>query len=286
MLIGAHESIAGGIELAPKRALEDGCEVLQIFSSSPTRWEAAPLAKESISAFKKNVREAGLKSVIVHGSYLINPASPDKENWKRSRRALLEEYRRCAKLDADYLVIHPGSHKGSGVGEGIARVVDLLDAVLNMVKEGPLMLLENTAGSGNVLGGSFRELSRIRENVQQKERVAYCFDTAHAFAAGYDISDEKGLNSTFDRFDSEADVDLIKAFHLNDTEKPLGSKVDRHARISEGILGLAPFVWLLTDGRFKARPGILETPPQTEPASRYNPQIRTLIKLREGDLKP
>jgi len=282
MLIGAHESIAGGIELAPKRALEDGCEVLQIFSSSPTRWEPAPLGQESISAFRKNVRRAGLKSVIVHGSYLINPASPDKEIWKRSRRALLEEYRRCTKLDADYLVIHPGSHKGSGVVEGIARVADLLDAVLDVVKEGPLVLLENTAGSGNVLGGSFRELSGIRDNIHKQERVAYCFDTAHAFAAGYDISDERSLNIAFERFDSEADVDLIKVFHLNDTEKPLGSKVDRHARIGEGILGLAPFARLMADGRFKTRPGILETPPHTEGEDRYGPQIRTLKSLRAG----
>lgn len=280
MLIGAHESIAGGIELAPKRALEDGCEVLQIFSGSPTRWEPAPLVKESISAFRKNVKGTGLKSVIVHGSYLINPASPDKEAWKRSRRALLTEYRRCKKLGADYLVIHPGSHKGSGAGEGIARVADLLDAVLDMVKDGPIILLENTAGSGNVLGGSFSELSRIRDNIHKQERVAYCFDTAHAFAAGYDISDEKSLDSTLERFDSEAGVDLIKTFHLNDTERALGSKVDRHARIGEGILGLVPFARLMTDGRFKTRPGILETPPQSEGESRYGPQIRTLINLR------
>ncbi len=282
MLIGAHESIAGGIEHSPDRAVEDRCEVMQIFTGPPLRWDTAPLTGESISAFRNGVVRTGLESVIVHGAYLINPATPDAALRQRSGNALLSEYMRCAELGVDYLVIHPGSHRGSGASGGIVCVAALLDELFDSVKEGPLLLLENTAGSGHALGGSFNELSKIRERVMCSDRVAYCFDTAHAFAAGYDISGEEGLEHVFVRFDSEAGVDLIKVFHLNDTLKPLGSRVDRHARIGEGILGLVPFARLLQDARFTQHPGILETPPLTGAGGRYRPQVRTLVSLREG----
>ncbi len=284
MLLGAHESIAGGVDLAPQRAAEDGCEALQIFTGAPGRWETAPVSNEKAAAFMEEVFRWNIGSVVVHGSYLINPASPDAPLWKKSLEALIQEYKRCADLDVDYLVIHPGSHRGEGAAEGVSRVAEQLNRLLDAVGDGPLLLLENTAGSGNTLGSSFGELSRIRDRVSKKTRVAYCMDTAHAFAAGYDLSVEKKFARDLAGIGSEIDVELIQVFHLNDTLKPLGSRVDRHARVGEGILGIELFRYLVNCGEFSNCPGILETPP--EPGLRYSPQLRVLKSLRDEGLQP
>ena len=284
MLVGAHESIAGGVDLAPERAAEDGCEVFQIFTSAPGRWEGGPVSEKKAAAFRENIIQWKMKSTVVHGAYLINPASPDRVLWKRSLKALVEEYLRCAALGAEYLVIHPGSHRGKGADEGVLRVVDQLDCLLDSVGDGPVVLLENTAGAGNTLGSSFDELNRIRDGIENRGRVAFCLDTAHAFAAGYDLSREKNLDRELDGIGSEVDIGLIRVFHLNDTLKPLGSRVDRHTRVGEGILGLEPFRYLMNCGEFRSHPGIIETPPEGE--MRYAPQLVVLKNLRDKGSQP
>jgi len=282
MLVGAHESISGGIELSIERAVEDGCETVQIFSGSPNRWSVPPVDDSNAELFKEKVKASGMGPVLVHGSYLVNPASPDPDLWQRSLVATVSEYRRCAALDADFLVVHPGSHRGAGLAEGIGRAAELLTRVLEEVPDGPVILLENTAGSGNVLGGDFGELARIREMTGEGGRIGYCFDTAHAFAAGYDLSSPDGIAESLQRIDAEGDLDLIGAFHLNDSEKPLGSQVDRHARIGEGLMGKPSFEFLLRHGDFNGRPAVLETKPLPDPEGRYRDQVELLKKLR-GD---
>lgn len=283
MLIGAHESISGGIELSIERAGEDGCEAVQIFSGSPNRWSVPPIDDSTAGLFREKVKASGIASVLVHGSYLVNPATPDPDLWSRSLSATVSEYRRCAALAADCLVVHPGSHRGAGLEEGIRKAADFFSRVLEGVPDGPVILLENTAGSGNVLGGDFRELALIREGIMADDRMGYCFDTAHAFAAGYDLSTPAKIAESLERIDQEAGLDLIGAFHLNDSEKPLGSKIDRHARIGEGLLGQIPFGCLLQYDIFKDRPAVLETKPLPDPEGRYRDQVELLKKLR-GDI--
>lgn len=288
MLIGAHESISGGVELSIERAGEDGCEVVQIFSGSPNRWSVPPIEDSTAAFFREKVKESGIASILVHGSYLVNPASPDPDLWSRSLSATVSEYHRCAALGADYLVVHPGSHRGAGLEEGIRKAANFFSRVLEEVSASflpgdPIILLENTAGSGNVLGGEFRELAMIRKGIMADDRVGYCFDTAHAFAAGYDLSTPAKIAESLDRIDREAGLDVIGAFHLNDSEKPLGSNIDRHARIGEGLLGQVPFECLLQYDVFKDSPAVLETKPLPDPEGRYRDQVDLLKKLR-GDV--
>jgi len=284
MLIGAHESISGGIELSIKRAVEDGCEVVQIFSGSPNRWAVSSIDESVAGLFKEKVKTSGIRSVLVHGSYLVNPASPDPDLWQRSLTAMLSEYRRCSALGADYLVVHPGSHRGAGLTEGIRRAAELFNRVLEEASDGPVILLENTAGSGHALGGNFGELALIRDRIRADDRVGYCFDTAHAFASGYDLSSPQLVEASLRRIDGEAGLALIGGFHLNDTVKSLGSRIDRHARIGEGFLGEVPFAFLLQYNDFTNHPAVLETKPLPVQQGRYRDQVDLLKKLR-GDVK-
>ncbi len=284
MLIGAHESISGGIELSIERAEQDGCESVQIFSGSPNRWSVSSIDESVAGLFREKVQASRIASVLVHGSYLVNPASPDRDLWQRSLRAMLSEYRRCRALGADYLVVHPGSHRGAGSAEGIRRAAELFTMVLEEVSDGPVILLENTAGPGHALGGNFGELSLIRDRIRADDRVGYCLDTAHAFASGYDLSTPELVEASLKKIDGEAGLALIGAFHLNDTVKPLGSRVDRHARIGEGLLGEAAFAFLLQCSDFINHPAVLETQPLPVPQGRYRDQVDLLKKLR-GDVK-
>ena len=281
LLIGAHESISGGLWRAAERAAEDGCEVIQIFSGSPNRWDVPEVARDEADRFREGIQMAGISGVLVHGSYLINPASPDRGLWERSRESMIREYGRCRMINADYLVVHPGSHRGQGAEGGVERAAELFRAVLDEATEGPMILLENTAGSGNVLGGTFSELRLIRRETGCPDRMGYCFDTAHAFASGYDITGEDGFRRVMEVVDKEAGLDLVKAFHLNDTARGLGSRVDRHARIGEGILGLSTFARFLGDLLFEEIPAVLETQPLPVPHGKYRDQVDMLKELRE-----
>jgi deoxyribonuclease-4 len=282
LLIGAHESIAGGIEKSIGRAVEDRCEVVQIFTGAPGRWKVPPVTEEAAGAFKAAVADNAIRAVHVHGAYLINPAGPDKELWKRSLVALEEEYLRCSSLGVDGLIIHPGSHKDTSVEAGVDRAAEMVGTLLSKHPDGPPVLLENTAGSGSVLGGTFDELAAIREGSKASDRVFFCFDTAHAFAAGYDLRNLESVAGTMTRIDDEGGLDHVRAVHLNDSKKEFGSGVDRHERIGEGFIGADGFVALLARSELATIPGFLETTPHPDGEGRYRPQVELLMALREG----
>ncbi|MBN2338029.1 MAG: deoxyribonuclease IV [Acidobacteria bacterium] len=259
-LIGAHMSIAGGIHKAFERGESVGCRTLQVFLKNSNRWDSPPLTGEDRELFAAARARTGIGPVVAHDSYLINLASPDRALYEKSVRAFMEEMRRADFLGVPFLVLHPGAHLGKGERAGCARVAEALDRVLGEVGSPVVPLLENTAGQGSTLGRSFEELASILEGVGERERVGVCFDTAHAFAAGYDLRTENRYDAVMREFDRLIGVGRIRVFHVNDSKKELGSRVDRHADIGKGFLGLDPFRFLLNDRRFLAVPKILETP--------------------------
>jgi deoxyribonuclease-4 len=205
--------------------------------------------------------EAGIGKIVSHDSYLINVASPDDALWEKSRLALMEEIRRCDLLEVPYLVSHPGAHVGSGAEAGIKRVSEALNRVHDELPDSKTMvLLETTAGQGTALGARFEELAEMIAGLEDKSRVGICLDTCHVFAAGYDIRDPESYEATFAAFDSIIGLDRLKCLHLNDSQKGLGSRVDRHAHIGEGELGRSAFELIVNDARLHGLPGILETP--------------------------
>ena len=281
MLIGAHESIAGGFAQAIHRATEDGCQSVQIFTGPPGRWDAPPMEPEAVGNFRAALEKSDIRSVLVHARYLINLAGPDPDLQARSMVAFREEYERSRILGVDGLVIHPGSHRDTSEEEGIRRASEMIGRLLDESDEGPVLLLENTAGSGSALGASFSHLAAIREGTSNRDRIAYCLDTAHAFAAGYDLRDEAAVRSAMERIDSEIGLENIKALHMNDSMKELGSRVDRHARIGEGLIGLAGLRAILDREEFISIPGILETEPLPDSEGRYRPQVELLSGSRK-----
>ena len=282
MLIGAHESIVGGFEKSITRAVEDECEAVQIFTGPPGRWTIPQVRGKAAIAFKKALADHGAMPVVVHGIYLINPAGPDPDMWVRSLMALKEEYTRCKALGIDRLIIHPGSHRETSVDDGVQRAAEMIQAVLSENNAGPDILLENTAGSGSSIGSSFTHLANIRELSGFQDRVRYCFDTAHAFAAGYDLRDRKRVKSALAQIDGEAGLENIFCVHLNDSMKELGSRVDRHERIGEGHIGEKGFRAIVNRDVFADVPGILETQPFPDSEGRYLSQIRFLKSMVGG----
>jgi deoxyribonuclease IV len=260
MLLGAHQSIAGGVEKALERGQEAGCDTIQIFVKSPNRWQSKPLTEESIAAFKQGMLDTGISPVFAHAQYLVNPATPDDPLWQKSLGALTDDLERCEQLGLPGLVVHPGSHMGSGEEAGIARIVAALDELHRRLPGYQVQVwLETTAGQGHHLGYTFDQLQAMIDAVKAPERLGICFDTAHAFAAGYELRTPEGYRATWLEFDRVLGLDLLKAVHLNDSKKDLGSRIDRHEHIGKGLLGLEAFRLLLNDRRFFGLPMILET---------------------------
>jgi deoxyribonuclease-4 len=260
LLLGAHQSIAGGVENSLARGQEAGCDTIQIFVKTPNRWVSKPIAKENAIAFRAAVDETGIWPVFAHSLYLINLATPDDALWQKSLDALVDDLERCEQLDLPGLVIHPGSHMGSGEETGIARIASALDAAhARLPGYGVQVWLEVTAGQGDHLGYRFAQLRDMIDAVKEPERLGVCFDTAHAFAAGYELRTRDGYEATWRQFDETLGLDRLKAIHLNDSKKELGSRVDRHEHIGKGLLGLEPFRFLLNDPRFRGIPMTLET---------------------------
>lgn len=258
MLLGAHEGIAGGVSTAFARAEEDGAECLQIFTRNARGWAAKPFEPEEVARFHAEARRTG-KPVAAHSSYLINAGAPDPEIRRKSWAALADELGRCEALGIPALVFHPGSNPDEAQGlalcaEGMAQA---LEAVPGRVR----LLTETTAGQGSSLGHTFEQLAAIRDGIPKalRRRAAVCVDTCHLFAAGYDLTTEQGYQATFAAFDRTLGLGLIEAFHLNDSKKPLGCRVDRHEHIGEGAMGLSPFRRLVNDPRFATTPAFLET---------------------------
>jgi len=259
-LLGAHQSIAGGVEKSLVRGQEVGCETIQIFVKTPNRWVSKALAEENVVAFKEAVAETGIWPVFAHSLYLINLATPDDTLWQKSLDALTDDLERCELLGLPGLVIHPGSHMGSGEEAGIARISSALDEVhARLPGYNVQVWLETTAGQGAYLGYTFAQLRAMIDGVKDPARLGACFDTAHAFAAGYELRTREGYDATWAEFDEMLGFDRLKAIHLNDSKKELGSRVDRHEHIGKGLLGLESFRLLLNDPRFHGLPMTLET---------------------------
>lgn len=274
---GAHMSIAGGLHKAFGHGERAGCDAIQIFSKNQQQWRAKPLADQEIAQFKSEQQRSGIAPVIVHDSYLINLASPKDELWEKSIAAFADELERCAALGIPYLVTHPGAHTGAGEEVGLRREADALNRLFDQgVGEGVTVLIENTAGQGTCLGYRFAHLARLIELVGHAERLAVCLDTCHLLASGYDFRTPEAYAATIDEFAQVVGLDRIKAFHLNDSMKDLGSRVDRHTHIGEGFVGLEGFRLLVNDPRFADRPMIIETPKGDDLAE----DIVNLAKLR------
>jgi deoxyribonuclease-4 len=260
VLLGAHQSIAGGVEKSLERGQQAGCDTIQIFVKSPNRWQSKPLAEESIAAFRQAVIDTGIDPVFAHAQYLVNLATPDDALWHKSVEALADDLERCEQLGLPGLVVHPGSHMGSGEEVGIARITAALDEVHRRLPGYQVQVwLETTAGQGDHLGYTFEQLRGMIAAAHAPERLGICFDTAHAFAAGYELRTPEGYAATWLEFDRVLGLDRLKAVHLNDSKKELGSRVDRHEHIGQGLLGLEAFRLLLNDPRFFGLPMTLET---------------------------
>ncbi|MFX0097288.1 MAG: deoxyribonuclease IV [Candidatus Hodarchaeota archaeon] len=277
--LGAHVSISGGVDKAPSRGKEIGCESIQIFTKNQRQWYEKPLTQDEVLAFKSEMISNGLREAVVHDAYLINLASPNAELFRKSVESFHGEVIRAEALGIQYLVFHPGAHMGSGEEAGINRIAEALNEVLARTKESELeVLLETTAGQGTSLGYRFEQLADIIDLVEPKDRIAVCFDTSHAFGAGYDLREEDAYNTTMDEFDGILGLDRLKVIHLNDTRQTLGSRRDLHENIGEGEIGLEGFRLLVNDRRFQNVSMILETP-GTEMSDRKNLRIlRSLIE--------
>lgn len=285
--LGAHLSIAGGLPRAVDRAVASKCESLQIFTKSVGQWRARPLPADEIILFRRRVAESGIHPVVAHNSYLINIAAASPPLRLQSVLALREELDRADVLGLDALVMHPGSYTTGSEEEGLALIADGLRAVLRDRSDGAMIVLEHTAGQGTNLGHRFEHLASIIERVGGSPRVGVCLDTCHLLTAGYDLCSEDGYRRTFEEFDRIVGLERLKLFHLNDSKKPCGSRVDRHEHIGKGCLGLEPFRRIMNDRRFAALPMLLETPKLETPESRRRSDVdpwdarnlRTLRKL-------
>lgn len=259
-ILGAHESVAGGLCRAFERIEKVGGESLQIFTRNQRQWNPAPLSAKEISMFKEAHDKSGNIPVASHASYLINLATDKSKLLDKSINGLVLELERCQALGVPYVVMHPGSHGGAGVEKGLERFVKALDRVFMECGADVTLLLETTAGQGTGLGSRFEELAYIVEHSEFTENIGVCVDTCHVFAAGYELRTEQGYGETMAALEATVGVERVKFFHLNDSKKELGSRVDRHEHIGKGEIGIEGFGLLLKDPRFLNLPMTLETP--------------------------
>jgi deoxyribonuclease-4 len=254
-------SIAGGVDKSLLEGKKVDCDAIQIFTKSSRQWAAEPYGSEEIQSFKQNQKETGIATVVAHDSYLLNLGSPDEALRKKSIRAFVDELERSETLGIPYLVAHPGAHMGAGEAEGIKTIARSLDEI-HAACDGfhVKVALEITAGQGSCLGYRFAQIRDIIDATRESERLRVCFDTEHAFAAGYDLRTRDAYDRTFGEFDETIGIDLLAAFHLNDSKKEFHSRVDRHEHIGKGHIGVEAFRLLLNDRRFWGIPMCLETP--------------------------
>jgi len=275
MRIGAHESIAGGLHKAFERAVDDGAESLQLFTKSGRQWAAKPITDDDAAAFRAAARATGLP-VIAHASYLLNPGAPDDDIRARSIDALRDEVERCDRLAIPWLVLHPGSNPDEG--EGLTRIIDGIRQCLDETSGAATgICLEITAGQGNCLGHRFEHLAQLLDGIDRPERTGVCLDSCHLYAAGHDLATPEGYEATMEAFGRTVGWERLRAWHLNDSKKGLGCRVDRHDHIGDGTLGLAVFERLVQDPRFAGLPAVLETP-----EGRWKEEIALLKSLRDA----
>lgn len=279
--LGAHVSVAGGVDRAPGRAAEIGAVVLQIFTRQPNRWADPVLRDEAVAGFREEAARRGVTYAAAHDSYLINLSSPQRALWRRSADTFRREVERAALLGLDAVVTHPGNatdgDRAGGIERNAAGVTEALDAV----PKGPRVLLELTAGAGTSVGGTFEELARIMRLVPlpHRDRVGVCFDTCHAWVAGLDLRDD--FDGVWMQADDTFGAHRIELFHLNDAKTPYGSHLDRHENIGKGTLGIEPFRRLMNSARFRNVPKVLETPKGDDGVSADRENLAVLRGLRD-----
>lgn len=254
-------SAAGGVHQALLTAARFGCATVQLFTKNNNQWVGKPQTADDVALFRKTLRQTKLKFPTAHDSYLINLASPQQELWRKSIEAFIDEIARAEALGLKYLVMHPGAHVDSGEQAGLARITTAFDEIIERTQGARVMvLLELTAGQGSSLGHRFEHIATILRQVHEAKRLGVCLDTCHVYAAGYELAPKRAYDATWQEFDRLIGIKRLKLFHLNDSKKPLGSRVDRHEHIGQGCLGLEPFRLLMNDPRFATLPMILETP--------------------------
>jgi deoxyribonuclease IV len=277
MLFGAHCSTAGGVHLALRRANQIGASLCQIFVKNNMQWLGKPYSPQDLALYSTELATNDLACVFGHTGYLINLGAPACENRDRSIKSLIQEIELATQLGLPFLVLHPGAHLGTGEAAGLKQIVAGLDEVFTATRKSLVRIaLENTAGQGTCLGNRLEHLSAVFERVKKPERLGVCLDTAHFFAAGYDIRTPKGWNAAMREVASLIGLKQILAFHLNDSKTGLGSRVDRHEHIGKGKIGKEAFRHIVNDARFKSHPGCLETPKSED----LHEDVRNLATLR------
>lgn len=267
--LGVHVSISGGIYKAVGRAEALGCNTMQIFSHNPRGWALKELDDDDVKLFRRLREETGIRPLFIHTAYLINLSTSKKELYRKSKESFLSEIKRADIIGADYLITHLGSIRNSGEGQGVKRVVEAMIYISEKYRGTTRILLENTAGERGEIGYTFEQLSEILDQVRDLKaegRIVggICLDTCHAFSAGYDLSTHRGIEDVLKRLDSIIGLESLKVIHLNDSKKPLGSRIDRHEDIGKGFIGINGFRILLSHLRLKDIPFILETPKKNE----------------------
>ncbi|MSQ13649.1 MAG: deoxyribonuclease IV [Dehalococcoidia bacterium] len=259
MKIGAHVSSAGGVDKAVDRAVEIGCEALQMFCSPPQSWAVKPVPKPTAAAFREKLRQSGVGPAFLHAIYMINLGSPNPENLKKSMDALVSYMEAAAEIGAQGVIFHCGSHKGTGVDGGIRQLVAALRQVLERSPDGPWLMMENSAGMGDHLCSKFEDIGLVIKELNSP-RMRVCLDIQHTFAAGYDVAHAPGLHKAMQEFDLAIGLDRLGAVHANDSKTPLGSAVDRHENIGDGQIGASGFEVILAHPAFRNVPFLLEVP--------------------------
>lgn len=262
MLLGAHVSVAGGLENGPIEGRSIGADVIQVFTRNQRQWAAKPVTDEEAVTFRDSLAKQSIGAVMSHASYLLNLCAPDPAARRKSAAAFKAEIERCAKLGVTLVNFHPGAHLGSGEAAAIAAGAEVLREAIEETPDAKhvKLVLENTAGQGSCVGHRFEHLGEFLEKVGYLERIGICLDTQHSFAAGYDLKSEAGYADVFAEFDAKVGLEHLVAFHLNDSKVAHGGRVDRHECLGKGTLGFELFARLMNDPRFAALPGFLETP--------------------------
>jgi deoxyribonuclease-4 len=282
--IGAHMSIAGGCDRAVRAAQSVGFQAVQLFTKNNNQWQARPLTDEHVATFRAALAEAGIVDPVAHNSYLINLGSPDDALWNRSIDAMTVEVERCAALGIGDLVAHPGAHMGRGEEAGLERIAAALDEIGRRTRGMEVRIdLETTAGQGTCLGHRFEHLGALFDRVAAPERLGVCVDSCHIFAAGYSLATPAEYDETIGELDRAVGIGRVRVWHLNDSRRERGSRVDRHAGIGRGHLGLEPFRHILRDHRFRSIPMILETPKGTEDGAELDAINLGVLRALERD---
>jgi deoxyribonuclease-4 len=282
ILLGAHVSTAGGVENAPARGAEIGADVIQIFTKQVNRWAERDVDRETAAAFRRALTEHSIRVAGSHDSYLINLASPNARLRERSYRSFCRELERCRDLELDFLVTHPGNATDGDRAAGLRRNSEAIRRALDAVGGGARVLIEGTAGQGTALGSSFEELAELLERIGPRfqDRLGVCLDTAHLFAAGYDLAG--AYEAVVGELDRLVGLDRVLLFHMNDSKMPLGSRVDRHEQIGKGHLGPAPFRHIMRDDRFRLVPKVIETPKGDDPVRSDRRNLSYLRRCARG----